>query len=347
MKIKLYTIVFLSITNLLFSEVKIIKIIDTNKFRLTTNDTIVLADIDCPSLQDTSYKNKYIADEIVKYIEDNIQGRTLIIDFPNNKNNEAYVFTKYPFSKTNVNLEYIKKGYAKFIENVDSPYYKELHDASVNAQKKGKWIWNDKLESKLIQMRQNKIHPRVVSRKYIYGSYYKIHRDNYSNIEDSPSYTIGIRPQFSTPGLGFEFQYNYGKNSFSNESYREFLISGFYSYILKYYALETQVYYFKTNYPRDSAPMPLGIIHSHKFGFIKYVYVSGDFYFNIFFRAGFGFQLYKPYLHFYIGLERYEKLKPIYCFDIEPLNKILIKLVYGSTSYKNEYALRILLGYKI
>ena len=83
------------------------------------------------------------------------------------------------------------------------------------------------------------------SEKYIYGSYYNTKIDYHSNIDELYSFTFGIKPQFVTPGFGFELSHNFGVRSRSRKSFSEIAFSGSYSYIQKYYGLEIKLREFK------------------------------------------------------------------------------------------------------
>ena len=309
---------------------KITEILDTNSFVLASTDTVKLSCIACPSVKDTSYKDILISRKIMNYLNDIVIGEPVL--FESMDGNQGIMWVKFPLTKLNLNLEYIKQGWAKYIPDTTFSLHSSFSSANERAKKRNISIWKTTFSIK----------KGVKPRKFLYGSIGQFkslmlypHRYNY--------YSIGYGPQFLTPGCGYDIHFIQ-----PDEDKVHVFFNTHHSITGKFLAADIGTVF--TNYYVLYNILPYLLIYTNiKCGLIRHFYFSVDFVYMFPVRYGFGLQLFHQNLHFYTGKSFYsDEYEHFWCrLDISLEKYAIIKLQYSRQEISNFESLVFSIGYKI
>lgn len=342
MKYKFYLIIFVCIINFqCFGEgVKIEEILDTNIFYLASGDTIKLGYIECPSVKDTSYKDILISKKIINYLNDIVIGQPITLDqILDTDKSTGILWVNFPLTKLNLNLEYIKQGWAKYISDTTFIFNEEFSSANNVSQRRNKIIWKD-----IEKIRRSIVKPK----KYLYASYGRFYDSSgdYFSSNYNEYYSIAYGPQFMTPGCGYELILI--RTDHGDDVEETLFLNTHHSIIGKYIALDIGAIFVNQNF--FDTPLPIFLFYSDiKVGLIKYIYFSLDFAIVYPVQYGIGTQIYKPLVHLFVGKStgRFGFNQTWARLDISFNEKLIFKVNYLRINALEANSLICSVGYKL
>lgn len=140
----------LGFSTLQAKEIKIVKVIDTNLFFTSDSGLVALANLEIPSLHDSSIILRNFALDVIKYEEKAFLNKTLYAEFVSPSADsmdstavqQIHLFRKLPLGKLSYNKLMLENGYGTFQENQLSSYAKEYQRAAEQARKLQRGIWD-------------------------------------------------------------------------------------------------------------------------------------------------------------------------------------------------------------
>jgi hypothetical protein len=142
--------IFISITVFLLNNMicsqsfKIVKIFDTNLFKLDNGETVKLYGLYIPSKSDTNEALANLANQIFEWEEGYLLDKTFRLEYIKREIkgiSEVNLFKSYALSEENLGNTFIRNGYASLISGIDKTYYTQLQPYQERAQKEGVGIW--------------------------------------------------------------------------------------------------------------------------------------------------------------------------------------------------------------
>ncbi|MGE5681189.1 MAG: thermonuclease family protein [Bacillota bacterium] len=146
LKLVISLIIFL-LPQVAFAQiVKITKVLDTNLFELKDGRVIKMAGLDIPRKNNPGVHLAELAEKIVEYSEKSLSGHEFEI-IPVSESSVdttfsyVYIIKHYPLSTVDMNKEFIKFGFGRFSDNVDSLHREEYVSAELRAVKEKRGLW--------------------------------------------------------------------------------------------------------------------------------------------------------------------------------------------------------------
>ncbi len=129
-------------------DVWVKEVLDANLFLLSDGQKVQMGNIAAPSLSDPDSAKQAQAKAIRKYIrlrlERNGNVEVVFTGFRSESGYPlVYFLVKYPLEKRNLNIEFLKSGYGRFVDNAGTKYKTAAEAAQSEAQKFKRGIWAD------------------------------------------------------------------------------------------------------------------------------------------------------------------------------------------------------------
>ena len=148
------TILFLFFSSLLFSQelsdIRIVKILDSNLFLSENKKLVKLADVKSPSLFS---EDSLLAKRIMRYSRNNLLGKELVFQKAASGSStdtlKIYLFKEYTLHTFNFNLEFLRQGYGNYEKSKSSAINPEYLQAESEAKEKNRGIWESEEAKRL------------------------------------------------------------------------------------------------------------------------------------------------------------------------------------------------------
>lgn len=141
----LIMISMLVLNNLIWSQsFKIVKIYNTNLFKLDNNEKVKLYGVYIPSESDTSEVLANLANQIIEWERDNLLDQTFRVEYIKREIqgiSEVSLFKSDTLSDENLCITFIRNGYAALLSSDDETFYDQLLPYQERSQKEDVGIW--------------------------------------------------------------------------------------------------------------------------------------------------------------------------------------------------------------
>lgn len=135
----------LMFSNFIFSQTyKIVKIFDTNLFKLDNNETVKLYGLYIPSSNDTNEALANLATKILEWEKGVLLDKTFRVEYKKREIkgiNEVQLYKSHALSEENINATFLSNGYAALVGDIDETNYQSLNTYQTRAQKQTIGIW--------------------------------------------------------------------------------------------------------------------------------------------------------------------------------------------------------------
>ena len=129
-------------------KVHIEQVLDCNLFRLKDGRTIQLANVETPSLADTSWLDKRVTRQILDYIKKEVSRTPVYIEIADTlKEKNVYrvhLFQKFDLNSVNINQRFLIRGFGFYQPEPRTGYSEIYFQAAQTAYQKNQGLWTAK-----------------------------------------------------------------------------------------------------------------------------------------------------------------------------------------------------------
>lgn len=353
---KLIRITMLSLVCLICSgfgaeKAKIVKVLDSNLFRLKDGRLIRLANVDAPSVHDPNSHLASLAWEIRDYSKSILLSQPAEMEYAGTHWNTfdtiaVHLFQKYPFKKLWFNKMYLENGFGKFIPEADTTYRSEYLQAEAKAKQKGRGLW-----------KYGSLKPVEPFRRSYTVMGGIIENSDYHN--SFKSFLISTDPPGSQGGFGISLSVSDSRQLQEYGGYKNeylFMLNPHWAFSGKYLGIEPGYTILFSQFPTEVSSFTFFVLLDLKVnaGLISKFYLSLDYHTDLIFSpasVGINYLSNKPYFKLWVGYTPSFNERKMFSMKSEFLvrNKMLfrVELLQYSKQYDPGpyYGWRIGLGF--